>query len=572
MAKHRVALAIFACAQNALIGGIVFGWASIDRTLLKASEDEGGANLSPYETTQLFTYASSTSMLATLFLGPLLDAFGPRVCLLVAQTLVLLGCAGFSQARHFWEFIVAVLLMSFGGPGMGISIIHVANLFPKNQFLAVSCLAGSVTISFSVFAVLGSIWETYDVGFRTLFGGYCCLILASMVATLLVSPDDPYELEEDEEELNASFDFDNNYHPSLEQEYVEATIHTYAHHHQNHLWLTDQSLNDRLRYEEEDESPKNQECDCSKQHGEGQHHHRCHHFHRTQSFFQSQKAIQSGNESAVKLMSLKDQSFYVQLTSPTFAKAVLIFVTISFLANFTIASLNTELDDLPKFTLPEKHSLSQQFTWLLSLGMLYAVLVGWLMDKVGLEICTLLTLLLGELSTLLILVAAFFVDNSNYDYPIMITGFCLYSLFRQFLFPVFLAYITARLGFKYFGILSGIGFAISGVAQWTMAALVQFIHCSDTEDHWWLQFHVLQILILAALMTIPIADHKEMQARETQMEQILQQSKPRSPGSTATGATSTSVSPLLLKEQQRKREEEYGSLLDSSLKEQDGNV
>jgi MFS family permease len=272
-------------------------------------------------------------------------------------------------------------------------------------------------------------------------------------------------------------------------------------------------------------------------------------------------------------MSLKDQSFYVQLTSPTFARAVLIFVTISFLANFTIASLNTELDDLPKFTLPEKHSLSQQFTCLLSLGMLYAVLVGWLMDKVGLEICTLLTLLLGELSTLLILVGAFFMDNSNYDYSIMITGFCLYSLFRQFLFPVFLAYITARLGFKYFGILSGIGFAISGVAQWTMAALVQLIHCSDTEDHWWLQFHILQILILAVLMAIPIADHKEIQTRESQMEQLLQQPKTqRSPGSPATGATSTSVSPLLLKEQQQKRGEEYGSLLHSSLNEQDGNI
>jgi MFS family permease len=502
-----------------------------------------------------------------------LDAYGPRVCLLVAQSLVFLGCACFAQSSHFWEFAVGVILMSFGGPGMGISIIHVANLFPRNQFLAVSCLAGSVTLSFSILAILESIWENYHVGFRTLFGGYCGLIVASMLGTLLCSPNVPFELEKDKEgETDAASDSykdsykdEANNHPSLEQEFVEATIHTYAHHHQNHLWMTDQSLNDRLRSDVDDSDTGTSEMED----GHGHHNRRWRHLNKTHSFFQSKQAIKSGNQKALELMSLKDQSFYVQLTSHTFARAVLIFISVSFFANFTIASLNTELEDLPKFTLPEQHSLSQQFTWLLSLGMLYAVLVGWLMDKAGLEVCTLLTLLLGQISTLLILVAAFFVDNSDYDYPIMIAGFCLYSLFRQFLFPVFLAYITARLGFKYFGILSGIGFALSGMAQWTMAALVQFVHHSDTEGcHWWLKFHVLQIFLLAWLMMIPIADHKEVLARQAQMEQALQQWKPRSPGSIATAPTSTNVSPLILNEELRRREAEYGSLLDESAEEQ----
>jgi hypothetical protein len=38
----------------------------------------------------------------------------------------------------------------------------------------------------------------------------------------------------------------------------------------------------------------------------------------------------------------------------------------------------------------------------------------------------------------------------------MIACFMIYVLLRQFLFPVFIASLTANLGFKYFGLLSGI--------------------------------------------------------------------------------------------------------------------
>lgn len=556
--KRRVFLAVFACAQNALIGGIVFGWASIDRTMLKATENEGGADLAPSQTTQLFTYASSTSMLSTLFLGPLLDAYGPRICLMVSQTLVLIGCACFSRAEYFWQFIVGVFLMAFGGPGMGISIIHVANLFAKNQFLAVSCLSGSVTLSFTILAVLNAIWEAYQTSFRALFGGYCVIIMASMVGTLICSPDDPYELDESSGD-DADLD-EEEYHPSLEREYIEATIQTYGHHHKDHFLLTDESLNGNLRIgdiKHADDETTQEEFERRRRL-----------FLKRHSFFQSEKALQSGDEAVARLVSWKDQSFYVQVTSPTFTRAIVVFVATSFLANFTIASLTTELEDLSgRFTPLEQHSLSQQFTWLLSLGMFYAVLVGWLMDNIGLEICTLLTLLLGQVSTLLMLIAGFFMSKLD-DYTTMIVGFCLYSLFRQFLFPVFLAYITARLGFKYFGILSGIGFALSGMAQWFMATLVQFVHHSG-DSRWWMGFHIFQISILAVLMIIPIVDHKEIQTRQAQMDLALEQwsltrsnkSPPQSTSSTATTAANTSP---LWRDHQRSRYSEYDSLLQST--------
>ena len=576
--QHKLGLALFACLQNALVGGLVFGWASIDRTMLHASPEEGGADLTLYETTQLFASASCTAMMASLFLGPLLDAYGPRACLAVSHLLVVVGCGGFALSSQLWQFTLAVVLIAFGGPGIGLGIIHNVNLFPRNQFLAVSCLAGSITLSFTMLAILEVLWEDYRVSFRILFGGYSAIVALSMLATLVVSPDEPYELEIDEEDdsdedglLQGSFDSQEIVHPSLEQEYVEATIQTYAHHHQHHFLMTDQSLNSTLRRRdddmEDDVDYENPDIGFRRQHS---HTSSRRQYQKSHSFYESQEAIQSGNEAVVKLMSLKDQPFRVQLQSPTFARAVLIFVITSFSANFTIASLNTELEDLDHFTIVQQHNLSQQFTWLLSLGMLYAVLVGWLMDRVGLEVCTILTLLLGQLSTLLMMIASLDCVSETNAYTILLIGFALYSLFRQFLFPVFLAYITARLGFKYFGILSGIGFALSGAAQWFLADLVAVVHhgWNGAGSSWWVGFHIFQIVLLGVLMIIPIVDHRDVQRREVQMQDALRKlsvapmdKRPTSNASTP-ATTATSATHLWNERQQLNgRDAEYGSSL-----------
>lgn len=573
-------MAFFAGLQNALVGGIVFGWASVDRTILRASLEDGGANLTPKETTQLFASASCTAMMASLFLGPLLDAYGPRTCLAVSHFLVVIGCLGFALSYQLWHFSLSVALIAFGGPGIGLSVIHNANLFPKQMFLAVSCLAGSITLSFTVLAILEALWEHLHINFRVLFGGYSCIVALSMIATLIISPDEPYESEPDEEGGNvdslercpllSSFDYPEALHPSLEQEYVQATIQTYAHHHQHHFLMTDQSLNSTLRRQEDTVEEDIEYEDPSM--GHQRHHSPSHRYQKSQSFYQSQEAVQSGNEVVVKLISLKDQPFRVQLQSPTFCRAVLIFVVASFLANFTIASLNTELEDLHKFAWLQQHYLSQQFTWLLSLGMVYAIFVGWLMDHAGLEVCTLITLLLGQLSTLLMMLGSLDFVSQNYAYSITILGYALYSLFRQFLYPVFLAYITARLGFKYFGLLSGIGFAISGAAQWFMAKLVALVHNGwKGSGSGWIDFHIFQIAILGVLMIIPIADHREVKIREKQMQDALNNlaetvSSKRPSSNYSTPATDETPTKHVCNERQQMDgiESNYGSLVETN--------
>lgn len=488
---QRSCLAAFACLQNALVGGLVFGWASIDRTLLVADRSKGGAGLTPQETTLIFSWASCVAMLSSLLMGVMLDKYGPRTASVVSNLLILAGCQLFAVARSFHAFGIAACMMAFGGPGISSAIVHIANLFPRNQFLVMSCLCGSITFSFSILAVFGELWETHGLGFRTLFGGYVAVIAASTLGSFFFWPDTPYEKEDSDEFYKGDYgaDFDEEqclvkqHEITPEHDYVEATLS----HHQLMEEPLDSGLRQNLAYG------------------------------RTQSYYQSAKAIQNGNTSAI---SLKDQPFWNQVLSKIYIQNLVIFVTTSFFVNFTIASFSTELEDQQVFSIDTQHGLSRSFTLIMSGGLVASILVGWLMDRVGLEACTIVTLLLGQASLLLRIV--------GYSYPTMMVAYVCYTLFRQFLFPVFIACLTARLGFKYFGILSGIGFALSGIAQIFMASLVRVLagDCHLQEEPiygtfpchhgGWTSFHLLQMALLAVLTLIPIMTWRDTTKQQQQ--------------------------------------------------------
>ncbi|CAB9499631.1 Major Facilitator Superfamily [Seminavis robusta] len=511
---ERSCLVLFACLQNALAGGLAFGWASIDRTMLIASQEQGGAGLTPMETTKIFSWASSVAMLSSLAMGLVLDRFGPRTASVLCNLLVGTGCYLFSMARSFEAIAIATCMIAFGGPGISSSIVHVANLFPQNQFLMLSILCGSVTFSFSVLAVFGDLWERYNWGFRVLFGGYVVVIALSTLGSFRMWPDVPFESEDSDAHLsnnNKSQAIEEG-HPLLgpvspEQEFVEATL--------SHHQLVEEPLNSGLRQQLA--------------------------YGRTQSYDQSAGAFESGQEYATAtLVSLKDQPFWNQFLSQTYVRNLLIFVTSSFFVNFTIASISTELADQQVFSIETQHDLARSFTLIMSGGLVASIFVGWLMDRVGLETCTIVSLVLGQTSLLLRIVGQ--------SYNSMLFGYVLYTLFRQFLFPVFIACLTAKLGFKYFGFLSGIGFALSGIAQFSMASLVHFlsgdchlqkgpIYATQPCSHGsWNLFHILQIAMLASLTIIPILDRREaarQQERHDSIVKIIKEYEGASPSTEA---------------------------------------
>jgi MFS family permease len=155
----------------------------------------------------------------------------------------------------------------------------------------------------------------------------------------------------------------------------------------------------------------------------------------------------------------------------------------------------------------EQREMTRRFSLIMSFGLLGSFVAGWLMDLIGLVICTFVTLVLGQLHMLIIV---FFGDQM----PLMTLGFVVYTLFRCFLYPVFIASLSARLGFKYFGILSGIGFATSGLAQLCIAPLVHAVQgsCVDSAEDCrhgaWTQLHIIQLILFILLGSIPLWDHR----------------------------------------------------------------
>eukprot|EP00934_Nitzschia_sp_Nitz4_P007125 Nitzschia sp. Nitz4//scaffold58_size112336//34525//35691//NITZ4_004025-RA/size112336-exonerate_protein2genome-gene-0.127-mRNA-1//-1//CDS//3329554965//7115//frame0 len=339
--SRRVALLAFGVLQNGIAGGLLYGWASIDHTLLAAPLEQGGAGLTPRECTHLYSYAAGLSMVAALVLGTVLDYNGPRVASLLSCSIVAGGCFIFATATKFHMFLVGLVLIAFGGPGIGNSIIHLANLFPGNENLAMSGLSGSIAFSFSAFAAFDSIWGASDtITFRHLFGSMGAIVALLAIGSLVVYPDEPYE-----EHIDDDFDdfFERTENTGLLKE--PPTI-------ERHLG-TELNLSPIRQYEATTETDP------------ADHHHKhTHHFmsparatmvieqplasalrdsrlmaKRSDSFVASQKALRRGKS----FLSLKDQPFAGQLMSGTYIRAVFAFVMCSFLTNFYVGTFTTEV-------------------------------------------------------------------------------------------------------------------------------------------------------------------------------------------------------------------------------------
>jgi hypothetical protein len=140
-----------------------------------------------------------------------------------------------------------------------------------------------------------------------------------------------------------------------------------------------------------------------------------------------------------------------------------------------------------------------------------APLSGYLLESVGFSPTALITIALGIMQHFFLLIAG---SNST----IMILSFASYAIYRAFLFPYFFASLSRRMGFRFFGFLSGISFCASGFTQFAVAPIALMVEgdChqfdtgsqeadSCTEGNWVIG-HCMQIAVLTALMLIPFFD------------------------------------------------------------------
>jgi len=201
--SKRCFLVLLACFQNLLMGGVIFGWASISNTMLTSSTSAPALN--PSHIHDMFIMGTSANMCSPLFLGIVLDKYGPRASSVIS---ILCSFAGFllfglanslshSDLVSTWLdrqtiFSVAIVGIGFGGPGVQNAVIHLANLFPSRKGLVTAIITGCFQLSFVVFFIFDQLWFYGNIDYRTLFFGHACLCFLSLLASLLLYPDIPF--------------------------------------------------------------------------------------------------------------------------------------------------------------------------------------------------------------------------------------------------------------------------------------------------------------------------------------------------------------------------------------------
>lgn len=154
--------------------------------------------------------------------------------------------------------------------------------------------------------------------------------------------------------------------------------------------------------------------------------------------------------------------------------------------------------------------LAEQLSFIDAGAIICAPLSGYLLDSVGFAPTAFIAIGMAVLQMLLLQVA----DASE---SIMVLSFCSYAVYRAFLFPYFFASLSKKIGFKYFGILSGIAFSVSGISQLVISPLATYVEgdCHELDDQIddtcsegsWDMIHYFQIMCLVVLLLVPIIDN-----------------------------------------------------------------
>jgi hypothetical protein len=134
------------------------------------------------------------------------------------------------------------------------------------------------------------------------------------------------------------------------------------------------------------------------------------------------------------------------------------------------------------------------------------------MDKNGFPITMLVTIFFGVVWAILL---------STGDSQLLVVSFVFYALFRTFLYTFIFSYLADKLGFKYFGILVGIMFFVSGIfgllqyplSVWAGGTCIT-AKASDqatcSHGQWALLNH-LTVFMLMGLLYFPYQDYVERQ-------------------------------------------------------------
>jgi MFS family permease len=133
-----------------------------------------------------------------LFLGIVLDSYGPRVCSLVSILVIASGFFIFSlpSTSELQLFMPGMCLIAFGGPGAQSAIIHLSNLFPELKATMTAIITGCFQLSFIIFYIFDECWINFGWTYSQLFRAYCIVCLLNLTITYCIWPDQPLNYDE----------------------------------------------------------------------------------------------------------------------------------------------------------------------------------------------------------------------------------------------------------------------------------------------------------------------------------------------------------------------------------------
>ncbi|TMW56381.1 hypothetical protein Poli38472_006391 [Pythium oligandrum] len=470
-ARRRFLMIGFAMLQCFLGAGVVFGWTSIAPILqnerIYNELCEAGESFCEAQSVQLhfvFTIATSSNMCANLFLGLLFDKAGPRITKVISLLLVVVGSLLVGRARYrdggsgFDFFLPGMAMIGFGGTGIQLSSIHLSNLFPESKSLVTCCIVGTLQLSFVIFAVFGLLYERLGYSMAQIFDGYAILVSLTLIGTLFLSPDTPFDTDDDEDESQEVYEIDHANHPMRSP----IRLPTVFKKDENSLLLsTPQLIKAKLA--------------ALAARGNGR---------RTNG----SPSLEQELRLARMQPSLVNRSFKTQVSSPQFVLLLWLFSVGILWCNYFVGSLGDQLR-WKGLSPVDVTTLLGYFGILLPAGVVFIPFIGWLLDLWGHVLVTLLCCLVG---------LAYTLCTWSSHVSLLVVGFVLYSLFRTALFALAFAYLGQTFGFRHFGVLSGLTFCVAalvGLLQTPLSQIVDF-----TLVGW------IQLLTLASTLALPMYD------------------------------------------------------------------
>eukprot|EP00164_Ancoracysta_twista_P003393 GFYU01004530.1.p1 GENE.GFYU01004530.1~~GFYU01004530.1.p1 ORF type:complete len:605 (+),score=154.78 GFYU01004530.1:242-2056(+) len=421
---------------------------------------------------EIYTVASAVSLTSSILLGPVLDSYGPRFCICLSAAISAVGffLAGISEVYSFDGYLAGFVMIGFAAPGILSSLMHVANLYPKNTGTATLVINGGFQLSFAIFLAFQhlNLYDHHIFSLSNLFVGYGTMVMCTVVVSILVWPDRPFPVGASGhlKRSDGVMSFSMPDGPPLLDDKSHAGAPTLSLPVSGGVAGSGDELNtDSTESTTFKDGVPRSPAPTPR-----------HHVNRYPPF---------------GCCTMKQQ-----LTSMPFILLNLYAIVNILWSNFYIGSISDRLASLTS-NHDIVHTYTTIFNAMLPLGVVALPLGGWVIDKYDIPVMLDLTSALGVLYSVCIVVPGLATE---------VPAYVIYSTYRTFLFSALLSALSRYFGFQYYGIISGVLFAVSGCFNFSQYLLNEFVFnmCDGSFE----TLNIIQLCTIIAATCIGFALRK----------------------------------------------------------------